>query len=289
MRRRQRNTTVAERLRLKSAELTAADRKLMAALFDNYPMAGLVSITELAREASVSTPSVLRLAKKIGFAGFPSFQDALRAELSAQLQNPITKHDRWSADAPDTHILNRFASAAMENLSSSLKLMDHHTFDAIIALLGERKRHIHVGGGRITQAFATYLVTHLRMARPYVSLIPSTPSCWPQYLLDISKGDIVIFFDIRRYDARMLEFAVSAKERGAKIVLITDQWISPIARHAVHSLPLRIEVPSSWDSNIVPLFVTEALVAATVNATWPEAQARIQELEVLSDVGRRNR
>ena len=288
MRAQQRNT-IAERLRLKSSDLTAAERKLMSALFANYPMAGLVSITEFAREAGVSTPSVLRLAKKLGFAGFPSFQEELRAELSAQLQNPISKHDRWSADAPDTHILNRFATAAMENLSSSLKLLDHRAFDAIVALLADRKRRIHLGGGRITHALATYLATHLQMARPGVSTVPAIPSLWPQYLLDIGKNDAVLIFDIRRYDARMLEFAAAAKERGARVVLITDQWISPIARLAVYSLPLRIEAPSSWDSNIVPLFVAEALISATINASWPETQARIRELEGLSDMGRRPR
>ena len=288
MRAQQRNT-IAERLRLKSDNLTAAERKLMSALFANYPMAGLVSITEFAREAHVSTPSVLRLAKKLGFAGFPSFQEELRAELSAQLQNPISKHDRWSADAPDTHILNRFATAAMGNLSSSLKLLDHRAFDAIVTLLADRKRRIHLGGGRITHALASYLATHLQMARPGVSIVPSTASFWPQYLLDIGKSDVVLIFDIRRYDARMLEFAACAKERGARVVLITDQWISPIARLAVHSLPLRIEAPSSWDSNIVPLFVAEALVSATINASWPETQARIRELEGLSDIGRRPR
>jgi DNA-binding MurR/RpiR family transcriptional regulator len=87
----------------------------------------------------------------------------------------------------------------------------------------------------------------------------------------------------------MLEFAASARERGARIVLITDQWISPIARIALHSLPLRIEAPSSWDSNIVPLFVAEALIAATVNTRWPQTQARIRELERLADPGRRLR
>ena len=101
------------------------------------------------------------------------------------------------------------------------------------------------------------------------------------------KHDVLVIFDIRRYDARMLDFAASAKERGAKIVLITDQWISPIARLAVQSLPLRIEAPSSWDSNILPLFVAEALVAATVDASWPETQARIRALEALSDPARR--
>lgn len=289
MRGQQRNTTVAERLRLKSGDLTAAERKLMATLFANYPMAGLVSITEFAREADVSTPSVLRLAKKLGFAGFPAFQEQLRAELSAQLQNPITKHDRWSSEAPDAHILNQFARAAMENLSGSLKLMDHRAFDAVAELVVDRKHRVHLLGGRITQSIASYLANHLQMARPGVTLVPPTASLWSQHLLDIGADDVVICFDIRRYDARMLEFAASAKERGARIVLITDQWISPIARLAVHSLPLRIEAPSSWDSNIVPLFVAEALVAAVVNASWPETQARIQELEALSDSGRRTK
>ena len=282
-------TTIAERLRLKSDELTAAERKLMSALFANYPMAGLASITEFAREACVSTPSVLRLAKKLGFSGFPAFQERLRAELSAQLQNPISKHDRWAADAPDTHILNRFATAAMENLSGSLKLMDHRSFDAVVSLLADRRRRVHIAGGRITHALASYLATHLQMARPDVALLPAMPSLWPQCLLDMDKKDVVVIFDIRRYDARMLEFAASAKERGARVVLITDQWISPIARIAVHSLPLRIEAPSSWDSNIVPLFVAESLVAATVNANWPETQIRIRDLEILSDPGRRSK
>jgi DNA-binding MurR/RpiR family transcriptional regulator len=285
----QRSTTVAERLRAMSGGLTAAERKLMAALFANYPMAGLGSITEFAREADVSTPSVLRLAKKLGFAGFPSFQEELRAELSAQLQNPISKHDRWSSDAPDTHILNRFATAAMENLSGSLKLVDHRAFDATVTLLADRKRRIHAGGGRITHAIAAYLVTHLQMARSGVGLLPAIPSLWPQYLLDLGKHDVLVLFDIRRYDARMLEFAASAQQRGARIVLITDQWISPIARLAVQSLPLRIEAPSSWDSNIVPMFVAEALVAAVVDASWRDTEARIKELELLSDAGRRMR
>ena len=274
--------TIAERLRMKSSDLTAAERKLMSALFANYPMAGLASMSDFAHQAGVSTPSALRLSKKLGFSGFPAFQQALRSELSAQLQNPIAKHDRWSAAAPDAHILNRFATAAMENLSGSLKLMDHRSFDSVVHLLDDRKRRITIAGGRITHALAAYFTTHLKMARPHVGLLPAAPSHWPQALLDMDGHDTVIIFDIRRYDARMLEFAASARERGAKVVLITDQWISPIAKIAMHSLPLRIEAPSSWDSSIVLLFMAEALVAATVNASWPETQARIRDLESLS-------
>jgi DNA-binding MurR/RpiR family transcriptional regulator len=50
----------------------------------------------------------------------------------------------------------------------------------------------------------------------------------------------------------------------------------------VITLPLRIEAPSSWDSNIVPLFVAESLIAAVVNLRWPETQSRIKALEKLA-------
>jgi len=56
---------------------------------------------------------------------------------------------------------------------------------------------------------------------------------------------------------------------------------SPIAAISDHSLHLRIEAPSSWDSNIVPLFLIESLIAAVVNLHWPESQRRIKELESL--------
>ena len=86
----QRATTVAERLRLMSGELTAAERKLMAALFANYPMAGLGSITDFAREADVSTPSVLRLAKKLGLLRLP----CLPGGAALRTLRPIAEPDR---------------------------------------------------------------------------------------------------------------------------------------------------------------------------------------------------
>jgi DNA-binding MurR/RpiR family transcriptional regulator len=57
--------------------------------------------------------------------------------------------------------------------------------------------------------------------------------------------------------------------------------MSPVAGHASLTLPLRIEAPSSWDSNIVPLFVAEALIAAVANADWPRTQSRLRGLERL--------
>ena len=119
--------------------------------------------------------------------------------------------------------------------------------------------------------------------------MPPQPALWPQYLLNMDRNSLLVVFDIRRYDPQIQDLAKLAATRGAKIILVTDQWMSPIASLALHALPLRIEVPSSWDSNIAPLFLIEALIAAVANHHWPETQRRIKELEALTEAQRKGR
>jgi DNA-binding MurR/RpiR family transcriptional regulator len=133
--------TVAERVRSLFDELTRAEKQLANALLENYPVSGLGSITILAEASGVSTPTVVRMAKKLGFKGFPELQAALRSELEATISNPIAKHDRWAENAPDTHILNRFADAVMDNLRQTLRQMDPQGFTAVTAIL----LHSHAG------------------------------------------------------------------------------------------------------------------------------------------------
>ena len=159
--------------------LTRAEKQLAGSLLDNYPVSGLGSITTVAENAGVSTPTVARMVQKLGFRGFPDFQARLHHELEATLSNPIAKHDRWAANAPGTHILNRFADTIMTNLRQTLALMASVDFDSVAALLADRQRNIYIIGGRITKALSDYLFTHLQVIRPNVSHIGANPSSWP--------------------------------------------------------------------------------------------------------------
>ena len=89
--------TVSETIRSRFDGLTRAERQLANSLLDNYPVSGLGSITTVADNAKVSTPTVVRTVKKLGFSGFPEFQAQLRQELEAALSSPITKHERWAS------------------------------------------------------------------------------------------------------------------------------------------------------------------------------------------------
>ncbi|MFT5658229.1 MAG: DNA-binding MurR/RpiR family transcriptional regulator [Gammaproteobacteria bacterium] len=271
--------TIAEKIKQRFDQFTPAERVLANNLIGNYPMAGLVTITELAKSAKVSTPTVMRTAKKLGFKGFSDFQAALRSELQQSFSDPMVKHDQWANNVPAEHILGQFANAVTTNLRQSLKQIDHKSFDQVVELLGDKQRNVHIIGGRITHAFADYLQTHLQVIRKNVHMLPASSGLWPHHLLNVNPGDVLIIFDIRRYEADLLELAKLAIERELKIVLFTDQWLSPITSHATHYFACRIEAPSGWDSGVVTLFIIESLIAALEKTLWAETSSRLKELE----------
>lgn len=273
--------TVSDVIHSHYENLTRAEKQLAESLLANYPVSGLGSITTVAENAGVSTPTVVRMVQKLGFKGYPEFQARLHQELEATISGPIAKHDRWASNAPGLHILNRFADAITSNLRDTLSDLDTASFDNASALLADRKRSLYFVGGRITGSIAEYFFTHMQVIRPKTTLMSSNSSSWPQYMLNMSAGDVLVIFDIRRYEHDMATLAEVAHANGVSILLFTDQWTSPVAKHALHTFRVRIEAPSAWDSSVVALFVVEALIEAVQSRSWDETKERMNALEGL--------
>ena len=69
-------------------ELTPAERKVARTLLARYPAAGLESTAALAAAAGTGKPTVLRLLARLGFGGYPDFQERLRAEVTIHEREP---------------------------------------------------------------------------------------------------------------------------------------------------------------------------------------------------------
>ena len=274
--------SIEDLLRGRLDTLTRAERQLAVSLLDGYPVSGLASITQVAQGAGISTPTVVRLAKKLGFEGFGEFQEALRREVAAKISGPIAKRESW-ADTAGPPLLGRFAEQVVANIRLTLDQTDPATFDAAAALLADPSRKVLITGGRITRSLADYLFNHLQVLRPDVTQLGTAPGVWPHYLLDARPGDVVVVFDIRRYETTLLRLAEIAHGRGAEVVLFTDQWGSPVSRVAGHRFSAHVEAPSAWDSTAAILLIVEALIAAVQEQNWDESRRRMETLETIFD------
>jgi DNA-binding MurR/RpiR family transcriptional regulator len=249
--------SIAETIRQGLGLLTPTERKPALALLANYPVPGLEPVAQFAKRAGVSGPTILRLVAKLGFASYPRFQQALRDELELRMQAPLAKIGaRPSGQWPD----GDFVKGALD-------------------LLADRSRRISLVGGRFSASVALQFYLHLRELRPRVQLVDGQTATWVEHLLDFGSKDVLIVFDIRRYQDDVVRFANEAAAQGADIVLFTDQWLSPIAAVARHVFALRTAIPSSWESFGALSALTEILVARLQAMSWSEAKRRMERLE----------
>lgn len=274
-------STVRELIRAQYSGLTQSERKFANALLENYPAAGLASITSVAQQAGVSAPTIARMVQKLGFKGFPQFHKALLKELQAKVSGPTERRANWATEAPESHLLNRFAKAVTQNIQVTFSNVPSEAFDAAAHLLGDTEHTLYIVGGRITHALADYAFTHLQAVRPKVIHLTSSSATWPHYLVDMAPGDTLLMFDIRRYESSLLRLAELAGQQGVQVVLVTDQWSSPVAEIATHSFKCWVEIPSAWDSNVSTLMLLEALIAAAQEEAWSETRARFDTLDRL--------
>jgi DNA-binding MurR/RpiR family transcriptional regulator len=275
-----RSVTMEDQLRAFLPDLTRTERQLATHILSHYPVAALGSITQLAKAAQVSTPTVVRLAQKLGYRGYPDFQAVLHGEVEAMLVSPLTKHEKAGRLA-EGHILNRMAETAVANLQATLGQVDQAEFDGAVGLLADTDRKVFALGGRITHALADYFCSLLVVSRSGVTLLSDNSTTWPPALLDMGRGDVLVVFDIRRYENAVLQLTEMAKDQGVEILLVTDRWVSPAVAHARHMLACHVEAPSAWDSVVAPLVLIESLLAAVQDKIWPVTEERMKRLEGL--------
>jgi DNA-binding MurR/RpiR family transcriptional regulator len=278
--------TVMERLRDGLAGFPATERRVAHRILADYPVAGLQSASDLARDVGVSAPSVLRMVSRMGFASYPDFQRVMREELTAQLSSPLSKSPAAARRQIGTTVaprLQKFVTVLEGNLHETFTHLPTVEFDQVVRLLADRRLRLHLIGGRFTDALARYLSAQLRIVRPGVNHLEDQEDNWYDQVLDMGKRDVLVVFDIRRYQPSLLRLAEAAAKRQVRLVLITDQWLSPISRLAAHVLPARVAVPSVWDSSVALMAIVEALLAEATQLDWDYGQKRMRELEAVRD------
>ena len=244
---------------------TNSERRVCRAILADYPVYGLESVTTLANKSNVSVATVLRLVAKLGFMGFPQFQAALRTELSERLRSPLAQY----ALQPPSHTESAY-SRSQEFITSSIvqtfRRLKPEAIDEAVMLLTDPRARVYLVGGRFSANISNYLASHLQHMRPGVVAVSEVPIQRNASLLEIRRRDVVVAFDFRRYQRDTIEFGRHAAERGAKLLLVTDPWLSPLVTSAQLVIAVDTTSPSVFDSYASAFAVAETLIAAVADA-----------------------
>lgn len=259
--------------------LTPSEMKIIRLLLADYPMAGLGTAANLGKQAGVSGPTVVRLIMKLGFDGFAEFQSRLLADIETRLHSPLQMMEtKRLADDNDSTIVAYLKSVAAAH-DKCINITPPLSYDKAARLIMAAKGSVIMLGGRFSRYVAGMLASYVSQFRPGVRDLETLSGDVFDTLADLGKHDVLVVFDYRRYQLDVVAYAQQAAQRGVRIVLFTDQWLSPIAEHAEVTIIAPLEVRSPYDSLAPAVAQMGALVVQIISSMSPATRARIEELE----------
>ncbi len=273
--------SIRDRLTDGSITFTRSELKIVRQLLSNYPASGLNTVAYLASAAGVSDPTVVRLVSKLGFSGYPEFQAALLGEVQERMSSPLSMMDERKPTPGQNNFYQHFLDASIQALETAKSTLPSHDFKAAVDAAGDMGMRVHCLGGRFSGMLAGMLWAHMKQLRPDTHWINGAQADEVDHLVDLGRKDTLFVYDYRRYQTGTIRFARHAADQGAKIVLFTDRWLSPISEFAAVTLTVPVDTASPYDTMVPAMAQTEALIAALTARFAATSRKRIERLEEL--------
>lgn len=273
---------VVEALKDGMSALSPQMRTAAKYIIDNQADFGLDPIRDTAKKASVSTYTFVNIAKNLGFSGYEELRFPFRQALIA---SPLVQDQPAWLDAEKKKGLTGkvYADAAKNAISivtRSLERQNTSEIEAVVNLLLSANT-VYLTAVRSSYALAYYLHYVGRMALPSLELIPRHMNSALDDLNDAKKGDVLIAITVTPYSQETIKACKFAKQKGVKLVLISDSEV--VSHDFVAEYTLAASVHSSHHFGCLSgmMSLIEALVALLMHSGGSAAKERIKSYEKL--------
>lgn len=266
---------------LRSAEpLTVSERKIAQYYQENFPDSCWSKIDEVARLSSVSTASVTRFVRKLGFQDFRDFSQKISMVLSRNLKEPAHRLNKTvSAEFRQ----NAVTHARVTGFNQVAHSIDIEAIQNTARLLAHTERPLYLAAVATGRPLLDYFGLMLSYVRGSISLLGS-PDIWAHQLTDIDERSVVLISMINRIPTQLVELSHLAHDRGASIVLISNHQESKALVNPHHFL--QVPAPSTdgiFTSRVPLMMVLDMLleeIAVQIQAQDASAEAvRAAKLE----------
>lgn len=262
----------------KAEGLTPSQKKLLNYILANDEEAVFLTIQELSQRVKVSVATVVRLARALGYAGFPEFQQELRAIFRDKLTTVFRLRKAAQKETSEENVLVKVLQQDIENITETLKQVSGDDFRRFVEALNAAERIVIIGL-RSAHSLAVLMGIALGFLQRDVWIVtPGIGDMWDR-LLGLKKDDVVVGICFPRYTKETVEVLRFAHERGIRTLAITDSPISPLARYAECVLPARCRMDSFIESFTAALSLINAVVTAAGVYRKDATMASLKKLE----------
>jgi len=262
---------LGQQLRAVLAEGKGSNASIADFLLRNPVRVTAWGIEELASNAQTSTATLSRFARLLGFSGFASLRAGMAEALQTALQpvfHPVEKLrdalERNESTGGKGHpVVAESLNASLSNLQATVAGLDTVRLGAISRKILEAETVYTLGFG-ISAHLAAILSLDLQpFCRQSINVVEyGGTEVAAGRLMNIGPKDLLIAIAFPRYASDAITLTRYARDRGARIVVLTDSVASPLVPWA-HDVLLAAASHSVLSSSYTAaLLVTEALVTS---------------------------
>jgi RpiR family transcriptional regulator, carbohydrate utilization regulator len=207
---------------LKSAERKAADL-----LLDQPDFFAGASIVEAGEIAGCSEATLVRLARKLGYGGYPELKAAL---LSDRDQNPVKLYEGISEQDECSMIVSKVFQASIQALNDTLGVLDFDEYGKAVEAFCNAGKILFCGVGDAMAVAQSGYQKFMRIGMNVqvsadldVQLIAAS---------HLEKNDVVVAISHSGKTRTIVDLVKFARTRGATVISITNYPVSPLAKNS---------------------------------------------------------
>ena len=266
--------TIADQLQQKLEDMTRSERKVAAYFLGHRQEFALNTLECIAADVGVSTTSVIRFCRCLGFSGFKPFQQMLREDfLPPSLPDKLQRIDKDALLMQTLQQDIRCIQETFENIPfSALSTATAQIIDA---------QRIFTFGMKESYALAHYACTRLQSVRKDVSILDAGYNGDVEPLLSLTGNDVCLVFLFHRYTRQTLQLLPLIKAQGARVILVTSAPCDEVAPLADTLLCCQVDAKGIKNSAVAPICLTDYLCNAAAVLSGEDALLHMKQAEAL--------
>ena len=259
--------------------LTAAEKKVADYVIIHQQESQYMSISELAEACGVAEATISRFARRLNYKGYNAFKLAVAHSTAGRSAgNPLS--GQVLAEDGVSDVCQKLFAANVDAMEQTLSLLRPEDVTAAGDLLERADKVLCMGqGGSMVMAreaahlFSTAFGKYFAVTDSHMQAIAAT---------QLGPRDVILYFSYSGATRDMVENCLLARERGAKVILVTRFPKSPGAALAsvvlqcgANENPLQM---GSVAARIAMIFVLDVLFSEVCRRDLPACRARRRQV-----------
>lgn len=271
---------VIEKIKQGFDEMTKSERQVASYFLGHLNDFAFYTLDRISAEIGTSTTTVIRFCRRLGFAGFKGFQEALREDLKYQQPDLPDKFQRTLDSTINDELLAQTIQQDIRCIQQTFHNIPYESLASAARYIAKARR-VFTFGMKESYALAHYAYTRFLTVRSDAYILNAGYNGDVESILSLTEEDVCIVYLFHRYTKQSLQILPMLKKQGVTIILVTSNPYDKVEPYATLLLPCHVDANGIKNSAIAPICLADYLCNAVAVLGGEETLQHMRQSEDL--------